>query len=63
MDTTVGRTYPRASAVAVRPMRSGLVLSGGNRLLGQLAPSKEVRSDHPGPIGREEEDAELPGGR
>jgi hypothetical protein len=27
---------------------------------GQLAPSKVVRSDHPGPIRREEEDSELP---
>ena len=38
-DTTVGCADPRASAVAVRPLRSGLVPSGGNRLLGQLAPS------------------------
>ena len=31
--------YPRASAVAVSPLWSGLVPFGGNRLLWQLVPS------------------------
>ena len=38
-DTLVGRADPRASAVAVSPMWSGLVPFGGNRLLWQLVPS------------------------
>ena len=62
-DTTVGCSDPRVSAVTVRPLLSGWVPSGGNRQLGQLAPSYLMSSDHPGPIGREAEDVELAGGR
>jgi len=51
-DTIVGRADPRASAVAVSPMWSGLVPFGGNRLLWQLVPSQVTSSDHPGPIRR-----------
>jgi hypothetical protein len=40
-DTTVEYADPRASAVAERPLRSGLVPSGGNLLLGQLAPDDD----------------------
>jgi hypothetical protein len=35
----VGRADPRASAVVVSPMWSGLVPFGGNRLVWQLVPS------------------------
>ena len=37
-NSTVGRADPRASAVAVRPLRSGLVPAGGNRLRVAITP-------------------------
>ena len=38
-EKQVGHTGPRASAVVLSPLCSGLVPFGGNRLLGQLVPS------------------------
>ena len=44
-------------------LRSGLVPFGYNRLLWAVSPFISDESDHPGPIGREEEDVTLPGMR
>ena len=63
---TVGSPHPHTcpSAVVVRPMRSGLVPFGGNRLRVAVSPftSDVFTPPWSGPIGREAEDAELPAG-
>ena len=53
MDTTVGRADPRSSAVAARPLWSGLVPFGVKRLTVAVSPFIVTCSDHPAPIGRE----------
>jgi hypothetical protein len=67
VDTTAGHVDPRVSAVAVEVrfglLWSGLVPFGYNRLLWAVSPFISDESDHPGPIGREEEDVTLPGMR